>query len=438
MKTHTVPEDTNWIEDNIFVLTGLNDYDKEKITDLIDVYGGEVKNSVVLKTNYLIYDKGYYETTKMKKAKELIAKGKPIKLITREQFLKQIALLPMPELDLSIIPSTHKECKKIFKGKPVPKEGVYIISGTKRGLSTVVIPGIVDGLPVIIESNGFKFDADLETLIFSEGVIGIQSSAFEFCENLKNVTFSSTMKYFTNNPFSTIFQRTPWIDNQGDFLIINNILVAYIGRGPEVVIPHGVEHINGNAFEFSSVRKIIIPDTVRSVGDWAFNACGSLEEIKLPNTIRSIGESAFFGCNALKEITIPDGVKELPDSMFYSCSSLERVILPSTITTIGESAFWDCTSLTEINLPDTIRSLGTHAFEGCKALKEITIPDGVEELPYELFCFCTALQRVNLPSTIERIESRFFYECPKLTIYAPAGSYIEQYAKTYKIPFKAL
>lgn len=80
-----------WIKDQVFVLTGFSDAVEDKYKTVIEQSGGIVKNSTVLKTNYLVYNPNYdHETTKLKRAKELIVQGKDIALLTEDEFIQKL------------------------------------------------------------------------------------------------------------------------------------------------------------------------------------------------------------------------------------------------------------------------------------------------------------------------------------------------------------
>ena len=81
----------------------------------------------------------------------------------------------------------------------------------------------------------------------------------------------------------------------------------------------------------------------------------------LPNTLTSIGDYAFFGCKALKNssrdkpestyFVLPEGVASIGVRAFEKCVALRNVVLPSSLTSIGEAAFISCDSLRYVTLP---------------------------------------------------------------------------------------
>ena len=119
------------------------------------------------------------------------------------------------------------------------------------------------------------------------------------------------------------------------------------------------------------VGKLVIDDTVTSIGEYAFFYCTSLESIIIPNSVTSIGNLAFFGCTSLTSITIPDSVTSIGDNAFSGCESLTSITIPSSVTSIGNWAFSGCTSLESITIPNGVTSIGDSAFWGCSNLTTI-------------------------------------------------------------------
>lgn len=94
-----------------------------------------------------------------------------------------------------------------------------------------------------------------------------------------------------------------------------------------------------------------VPETVRSIGPFAFAKCDNLIGISLPEDLLSIEPSAFASCFALEQLSLPQSITSIEDSTFDLCTSLSQINLPDTLTSIGNSAFANCDSLTSISLP---------------------------------------------------------------------------------------
>ena len=166
------------------------------------------------------------------------------------------------------------------------------------------------------------------------------------------------------------FANTAWQKNQGDFPVVNGILIGYEGEGGVVTIPENVTAINTGAFAWcssnygnSNVTEIIIPDTVKSIGNQAFYYCTNLTTAVLPGSVTAIPEGMFQSCVSLTSVTIPEGVTRIEKSAFEACSNLTRIELPDGVTTIGNDAFSWCESLTQITIPASVTKIGGDAFD---------------------------------------------------------------------------
>ena len=118
-----------------------------------------------------------------------------------------------------------------------------------------------------------------------------------------------------------------------DFVIENDILIEYNGKGSNVVIPDNVKSIDNWVFsECTSLKSIVIPDSVTSIGVGAFGDCRSLINIEIPSSVTSIGNYAFDNCSKLKSITYK-GTKEealnilkVNNKWWRKYSSIEKII----------------------------------------------------------------------------------------------------------------
>ena len=183
-----------------------------------------------------------------------------------------------------------------------------------------------------------------------------------------------------------------------------------------IVIPDSVTSIGGYAFRScTGLTDIIIPDSVTSIGDWAFCNCTSLTSITIPNSVTSIGYKAFHECTSLTSVTIPDSVASIGDLAFSGCTGLTSITIPDSVTSIGDWAFCNCTSLTSITIPNSVISIGSSAFWGCTGLTSVTIPDSVTSIGDRAFHKCTSLTSVTIPDNVTSIGDRAFDECTSLT-----------------------
>ena len=189
-------------------------------------------------------------------------------------------------------------------------------------------------------------------------------------------------------------------------------------------IKKGVKIIANHAFSwcFYSLKSIIIPDSVTSIGDGAFSECHSLKSINIPDSVTRIGYSAFKSCGGLTSISIPPSLTTIEDGTFLGCHSLRNINIPDTVTRIGRSAFEDCDSLTSINIPPSLTTIEDGTFLGCHSLRNINIPDTVTRIEDYAFSECNSLKNINIPNGVTWIgDSAFFYCNSLISITIPSS-----------------
>ena len=171
-------------------------------------------------------------------------------------------------------------------------------------------------------------------------------------------------------------------------------VISMVKEASEVIIPEQVAYkrknytvkaIGEDAFQYKTITKVVIPDNVTDIGDYAFSNCKRLEYIELPSTLQRIGNRSFECCEGLKEIAIPDNVTDIEDYAFGYCRSLEHLELPSTLQRIGSDSFCCCEGLKEIAIPDNVTNIGSYAFIGCRNLQRIKLPSNLQSIGEGVF-----------------------------------------------------
>lgn len=167
-------------------------------------------------------------------------------------------------------------------------------------------------------------------------------------------------------------------------------ITGYTGAGGEVNIPDVIDGkpvtaladyafcagVAGYSPAAANITKLTVPDSVKTIGQNAFNGCTSLETITWPETVSiPVTNNIFKGCTKITTVMIPNGMKDINNGTFSGCTSLETVTFAanSIVSTVGMQAFYNCSSLKSIELPESVASLGMLAFNGCATLADITI-----------------------------------------------------------------
>jgi hypothetical protein len=198
--------------------------------------------------------------------------------------------------------------------------------------------------------------------------------------------------------------------------------VVAIGKYKEtMVVPDGVQKIAREAFRKNLayggdvLKKVVLPEGLKTIGIGAFNKCKTLEGINLPDTLTKIEDEAFLGCKALTAITIPAKLKTIGGSAFCGCPLTTITFTDgSKLTEIGEGAFKGVFIQT-LTLPKGVKKLGSWAFAECKNLKTVVLPEGIESFEkYEVFRDCTALESINIPASLTNLGHNAFKGCTAL------------------------
>ena len=262
--------------------------------------------------------------------------------------------------------------------------------------------------------------------------------AFWQCASLKTVKFSKNLKSLGNRTF------------------------VGCSALEEVELPTNLTQLGddrGNWGVFcdcSSLKRITIPRSLKSINEWVFLRCDNLKDLYYEGTesewknfvIQPMGNynytsTARVHYNCYKEKTfraedyhgeenlvIPEGYTRIDEYAFQNAKNLKSVSLPTTLEYIGYYAFQNCTGLTSITIPGSVKYITRGSFNGCTSLTEVKIASGVTLIGtdsegkfsgqvkpsgYGSFEGCTSLKTVHIPKSVKSIGEYSFYNCPALS-----------------------
>lgn len=282
--------------------------------------------------------------------------------------------------------------------------GDYAFAET--AVKSVVLP---DGVSTL-GNYAFNKCASLATVSLGNSLTAIGDYAFSDCEKLESVTFGSALETIGERAFfkvkisSLVLPAT--VRTIGDWAFYNNPLTT-------ITFNDGLQSIGSRAFYGVSVQTLNIPNSVTELGGYAFSGCKSLETVTIGTGVTKISDYAFNTCSALTQISYPS-VIEIGASAFKGCSSLTDLPLTDKITSLGNSVFSGCSAIESLVIPNSVTSIGSYAFEKCTKLTSATLGTGISSIPDYMFSSCSALTSVVLPENITGIGNSAFYNCKGL------------------------
>ena len=309
----------------------------------------------------------------------------------------------------------------------------------------------------------------LKKLVIGNSVTTIGKWAFYECTGLQKVTIGNSVTAIGYGAFYSCTGLTEVIWNARNAQDFQDNSSPFSGcdRLTDFVFGEKVEHIPAYlCYQLASLKKLVIGNSVTSIGKMAFSSCTGLTEVTIPNSVTSIGSSAFSGCTGLTEVTIPNSVTSIGYLAFSGCTGLQKVIwntrnaqclqdkfiwspfkncdrltdfifgeevehipaylcynltllntivIPNSVTTIGYGAFSECRGLQKVTIGNSVTTIGKFAFTSCRGLQKVTIGNSVTAIGYGAFDSCSGLTEITIPNAVTTIGVWAFSSCTGLT-----------------------
>lgn len=386
------------------------------------------------------------------------------------------------------------------------------------GLTKLEVPSNIEEI-----NSGAFYNTKLSDLILSEGIKRIASSAF-VGNQLKVIELPASLQYLgssafgnssklrvvkiksnieldkyydvnTISPFSyrdyysdEISKQRPesiFVNFEGGVSKISDYLFNGVTPVKSVTFKDNINltEIGNHAFDGTSLTFLTLPDTVETLGEFAFGNINTLNSVNIPEKLitadRAFADSkklnelrnkiegiripdGMFENTGLTTFIVPSGIKEigkyafrnnkstaisfegpqegfkdviLPvgltkiDSRAFESTEIDYYDIPDTVSEIGDGAFRFNPNLKSIKLPSELKALKGYLFEGNKGMKLLVIPDKVESIDTNAFVNMEGLENVYIPASVTNIGENLIANKDKVTFHVVGGSYAETYLK---------
>ena len=317
---------------------------------------------------------------------------------------------------------TMEELKQEFDIKEIP-DGL-VITRWKGKDSECVIP---DDLNIVgIQKFAFSSRSNLTKITIPDSVTDIGWYAFRGCHSL--LAFQVDEK----NPIYTSADGVLFNKDKTELLFFPG------GKKGKYIVPDGVVAIAERAFEKCSMTEVMIPDSVKNIGENVFSHCENLTAVHLPNKLKELNDDTFSWCPQLKTVKLPDSLRKIKSSAFLHCESLSQIAFPEKLKTIGLNAFYGCESLKKVVLPAGVKiskeSFDKHivvvipevdtptaqdiiekkAFSGSD-ITSLEVEEGIKKIKEQAYKDCKLLKTVSLPRSLTDLGASVFDGCQVLS-----------------------
>ena len=306
--------------------------------------------------------------------------------------------------------------------------GSYSFYGC-TGLTRVVLPDTL----TTMGNHAFAKCTALTEIALNEGLSDIGGRAFEDCTALEKVFIPLSVEAgsveYTYNPNS----HCAWG-------IFNNCTSL-----TTVEFAEGTFRIHAGLFGGSGIQKIVFPETVKEIGNFAFANCAALEEMIFPDSLEKIGEHAFSSCKKVRKIDFTEKISEIGSRAFTNDSALEEVSVPLNLqkadvyyqynsgehnawgifdgcsnlrtvnfaegTTMVHGGMFAGSGLTEIKIPDTVTKVNSYAFANCRSLTDFTTGSNLRSIDENALANCSSLKNLDFLSLLTSVGEGALYGC---------------------------
>lgn len=309
-----------------------------------------------------------------------------------------------------------------------------------QNIQSITIPNSV----ISIGEYTFSGCSSLTSIVIPNNVTYINHGAFQNCSSLKSVTIGSSVKHIGSQAFYECTSISKCIyagDIEGWCKIkfgVNNSNPITLSKNLylkdkeviDLIIPNTIDSIHQYAFNnCSTIRSVSIPDKIKNIGEYAFQNCLNLQTVYWNaescswDATGNSSDGIFYGCKNIKSFVFGDSVKYIPNRLCEDMDSLRKVNIPENVEKIGDCAFRFCVNIDSIVIPNNVTKIGKEAFNQCKSLSTITLGAKLTTIGDDAFYLCHALTSIHSTSTNPfKISNNLFGDTYLKVVFIPKGT----------------
>ncbi len=325
-------------------------------------------------------------------------------------------------------------CKRTVIPNSVTAIGGYAFSGCTGLTGALTIPNQI----TVIGANAYSGCSGLTSVTIGHSVDSIGNDAFYQCTAIASVSFNADSCRYSYCLFNSCSGFSTLTIGSNVKAIPASSFYRCNHLTGMLVIPNSVKTIGGYAFEgCTGLTLLSIGNAVTSIGDRAFYDCINMGgTLTIPQSVKTIGSSAFSsctsfsaivfnadscttgslsGCSNVTSLNIGNNVKVIPDYAFYGLNITGTLTIPNSVKNIGKYAFQSCGGLMgALIIPNSVLTIGQSAFSNCSGLTSLTIGNAVSTIGSNAFSNCSGLTSLTIGNAVSTIGSNAFSNCTGL------------------------
>ena len=233
-------------------------------------------------------------------------------------------------------------------------DGDVLVKYTGSG-DVIEIPASVK----IIGDEAFADHDNIETIVLNDNIREIRYQAFYDCDRLQSVVIPDSCKVIGN----------------GAFADCDALKDVYIGSAVEdfgTGVFAGDRNLTNLTLSENNANLQLANGAIYNrdaTHMYEYLSSNTAHSFQMPDTVESIGKFAFWGCDALNYVELSGKLEAIPAYSFSNCRNLQMLTVPFSSTMIGAKAFENCIGLKAIEIPDSVRSIHETAFDGCSGVQ---------------------------------------------------------------------